>query len=107
VNARFLVALIFLFIGALAGTLAAIIATNGYGTAGGDENVVVAGYLILSAGCILLLAWLSARFADRLSRRVGWGSWVTLPLILLPALVIEIVALPVLAVILAELSRSL
>lgn len=104
--ARFLVALIFLVIGALAGTLAAIIATNGYGTAGGDENVAVVGYLILGAGSVLLFAWLSARLSDRLGRRVGWGSWVTLPLFLLPALVIEIVALPVLAVILAELSRS-
>jgi hypothetical protein len=102
VIARFLVALLFLFIGAMMGTLMALVATNGYSTSG---DLVVVGYLILGAGSVLLFAWLSTRLSDRLGRRLGWGSWVTLPLFLLPALGIEIIALPVLAVVLAELSR--
>lgn len=100
---RFSIALIILLVGALLSTLAAMVATNGYGTAGIHENQVAAGYLILGAGIVLLLAWLAAELSRKLSTRLGWRARITLPLMVLPALVIEIIALPLLAIILAEL----
>ena len=103
--ARFLIALVVLFIGALMGTLMALVATNGYTTSSGD--LAVAGYLILGGAFVLLLSWLAAALSRALSGRLRWSGWVTLPLMLVPALLIEIMALPMLAVILAEISRSL
>jgi hypothetical protein len=102
---RFVVSLIVLCIGALLSTFVALIATNGYGTAGVNENLVAAGYLFLGAGFVLLLAWLSALLSSKLTARLGWHAWITLPLVLLPALMSEFIALPLLAVVLAELGR--
>ena len=81
-----------------------IVATNGYSTSG---DLAVAGYLILGGAFVLLLSWLAAALSRGLSGRLRWSGWFTLPLMLVPALLIEIIALPMLAVILAELSRSL
>lgn len=102
---RFFVALSVLLIGALLSTFLAMVATNGYGTAGVNETLVVTGYLVFGSGAVLLLAWLVAAVSGKLSARLGWRAWLTLPLMLAPALVVEFIALPLLAIILAELSR--
>jgi hypothetical protein len=100
---RFLLALVILLVGALLSTLIAIVATNGYGTAGINETLLAVGYFVLGAGGVLFLAWLAAVLSGRLSARLGWRTWITLPLLLLPALLIELFALPLLAIMLAEL----
>ena len=75
---RFLVALVILLVGAVIGSLFVMLATNGYGTAGVDENLVAAGYLAASLGIVLLLSWLSAAAAGGLSARLHWRTWITL-----------------------------
>ena len=98
---RFLIVLVVLLAGAVMGTLMALVATNGY-TSSGD--LAVASYLILGGAFVVLLSWLAAALSRALSARLRWSGWVTLPLLLVPALFIEIFALPMLAVILAELN---
>jgi hypothetical protein len=102
---RFIVALVILLVGAMISSLFVMLATNGYGTAGIDENLVAAGYLAASLGIVLLLSWLSAAAAGGLSARLHWRSWITLPLVLLPALIVELILLVIVGIGLAELSR--
>jgi uncharacterized membrane protein YhdT len=102
---RFLVAFAILLAGAVIGSLFVMLATNGYGTAGVDENLVAVGYLAASLGIVLLLSWLSAAAAGGLSARLHWRSWITLPLVLLPALFVELILLVIAGISLAELSR--
>ena len=54
---------------------------------------------------VLLLSWLSATLSRGLSARLHWRAWIALPLVLLPALIIELILLVVAGVVLAELSR--
>jgi hypothetical protein len=102
--ARFLIALVVLTIGAMMGTLMALVATNGYSTSG---DLAVSGYLVLGVALVLLLSWLAAASSRALSGRLRWSGWFTLPLMLIPALLIEQIGLPILAVIMAELARAL
>jgi hypothetical protein len=102
---RILVAFAILLVGAVIGSLFVMLATNGYGTAGVDETLVAAGYLAASLGIVLLLSWLSTAAAGELSARLHWRSWITLPLVLLPALIIELILLSIVGIGLAELSR--
>ena len=104
---RFLVALVILLVGAVIGSLFVMLATNGYGTAGIDENLVAAGYLAVSLGIVLLLSWLCAAASGGLSARLHWRTWITLPLVLLPALIIELILLVIAGVALAELGIAL
>ena len=101
---RFLVALAILLTGAVINSLFVLLATNGYGTAGIDEDLVAAGYLAVSLGIVLLLSWLSAAAAGRLAVRLHWRSRITLPLVLLPALIVELILLVIVGIGLAELS---
>jgi hypothetical protein len=107
VKRRFIAALVVLLGGALISTLFVMIATNGYGSAGIDENLVAVGYLVVGLGIVLLLSWLSAVISGGLAARLHWRSWITLPLMLLPALVIELILLLITGVVLAGLSRLL
>ena len=84
-------------------SLFVMLATNGYGTAGIDENLVAAGYLVVSLGIVLLLSWLSAAASGGLSARLHWRTWITLPLVLLPALIVELILLLIAGLVLAEL----
>jgi hypothetical protein len=102
---RFLVALVILLVGAAISSLFVMLAANGYGTAGIDENLVAAGYLVVSLGIVLLLSWLSAAASGGLSARLHWRTWITLPLVLLPALIVELILLSIFGIGLAELSR--
>ena len=102
---RFIVALVILLVGAVISTFIVMLATNGYGTAGIDENLVALGYLAASLGIVLLLGWLSAAASGGLSARLHWRTWITLPLVLLPALIIELILLVVAGVVLADLGR--
>jgi len=104
---RFIVAFAILLAGAVISSLFVMLATNGYGTAGVDENLVAAGYLAASLGIVLLLSWLSAAAAGGLSARLRWRSWITLPLVLLPALIIELILLLITGLALAELGMAL
>jgi len=88
-------------------SLFVILAANGYGTAGGDENLVAAAYLVVSLGIVLLLSWLSAAAAGRLSARLHWRIWITLPMVLLPILIIELILLLIAGLALAELGIAL
>ena len=102
---RFLVAFAVFLVGAVISSLFVMLATNGYGTAGADENLVAAGYLAASLGIVLLLSWLSAAAAGGLSARLHGRSWITLPLVLLPALIVELILLVIVGIGLAELRR--
>jgi hypothetical protein len=104
---RFLVALVILLAGAVINSLFVMLATNGYGTAGIDENLVAAGYLAVSLGIVLLLSWLCAAASGGLSARLHWKTWITLPLVLLPALVVELFLLVIAGVALAGLGTTL
>jgi hypothetical protein len=104
---RLLVALAILLAGAVISSLFVMLATNGYGTAGADGNLVAAGYLAASLGIVLLLSWLSAAAAGGLSARLHWRTWITLPLVLLPALIIELILLLIAGIALAELGMAL
>lgn len=104
---RFLVASVTLLVGAVISSLLVMFATNGYGTAGINENLVVAGYLAVSLGVVLLLSWLSAAAAGGLSSRLRWRTWITLPLVLLPTLIIEVILLVITGIALAELGMTL
>ena len=104
---RFFVAFSILLVGALLSTFIAMVATNGYGTAGINGTLLVTGYLVLGSGVVLLLAWAVAAVSGKLNARLGWRTWLTLPLMLVLALVIEVIALPLVAIILAEISRAL
>jgi hypothetical protein len=107
VRRRFVIAVLILLVGAVISSLFVMLATNGYGTAGVDENLVAAAYLVVSLGIVLLLSWLSAAAAGRLSARLHWRSWITLPLVLLPALIIELILLLIAGIVLAELGIAL
>jgi hypothetical protein len=100
-------ALLILLVGAVISSLFVMLATNGYGTAGVDENLVAAAYLVVSLGIVLLLSWLSAAAAGGLAARLHWRSWITLPLVLLPALIIELILLLIAGIVLAELGIAL
>jgi hypothetical protein len=102
---RFLVACAILLVGAVISSLFVMLAANGYGTAGADETPVAVAYLAASLGIVLLLSWLSAAASGGLSARLHWRSWITLPLVLLPALIIELILLVIAGIGLAELSR--
>ena len=104
---RFLVAFAIFLVGAVISSLFVMLATNGYGTAGVDENLVAAGYLAVSLGIVLLLSWLSAAAAGELSARLHWRTWITLPLVLLPALIVELFLLVIAGVALADLGSTL
>ena len=78
-------------------SLFVILAANGYGTAGADETPVAVAYLAASLGIVLLLSWLSAAASGGLSARLHWRTWITLPLVLLPALVVELMLLLIVA----------
>jgi hypothetical protein len=104
---RFIIALLILLVGAVISSLFVMLATNGYGTAGIDGNLVAAAYLVVSLGIVLLLSWLSAAAAGGLSARLHWRSWITLPLVLLPALIIELILLLIAGLALAELGIAL
>ena len=104
---RFLVALVILLVGAVISSLFVMLATNGYGAAGIDENLVAAAYLVVSLGIALLLSWLSAAAAGGLSARLHWRIWITLPLVLLPALIVELILLVIAGVALADLGTTL
>ena len=84
-----------------------MLATNGYGTAGIDENLVAAGYLVSGLGIVLLFSWLSAMASGGLTARLHWRAWITLPLVLMPALLIELILLLISGIVLAELGRAL
>jgi len=102
---RFLVAFAIFLVGAVISSLFVMLATNGYGTAGADETLVAAGYLAASLGIVLLLSWLSVAAAGGLAARLQWRSWIALPLVLLPALIVELILLVIVGIGLAELSR--
>ena len=102
---RFLAALVILLAGAVISSLFVMLATNGYGTAGIDQNLVAPAYLVVSLGIVLLLSWLSAAVSGRLSARLHWRSWITLPLVLLPVLIVELILLVIVGIGLVELSR--
>jgi hypothetical protein len=104
---RFVVALVILLVGAVISSLFVMLATNGYGTAGIDENLIAAAYLVVSLGIVLLLSWLSATAAGGLSARLHWRTWITLPLVLLPALIVELFLLIIAGVALADLGATL
>jgi hypothetical protein len=104
---RFLVAFAILLAGAVISSLFVMLATNGYGTAGGDENLVAVAYLAVSLGIVLLLSWLSVAASGRLSARLHWRTWITLPLVLLPALIVELILLLIAGIALAELGMAL
>ncbi len=87
---RFLAALVVLLLGAVLATLLVLVATNGYGTAGADLGKAATAYLAIGLVIAVLLAWLSAAFSRWLSARTGWRGYVTLPLALAPALVLEL-----------------
>ena len=104
---RFIVALLILLVGAVISSLFVMLATNGYGTAGVDENLVAAAYLAVSLGIVLMLSWLSVAASGELSARLHWRTWITLPLVLLPALIIELILLLIVGLTLAELGIAL
>ena len=58
-------------------------------------------------GIVLLLSWLSAAAAGGLSARLHWRIWITLPLVLLPALIVELILLLIAGIVLAELGIAL
>ena len=66
---RFLVALGILLAGAVISSLFVMLAADGYGTTGIDENLVAAAYLVVSLGIVLPLGWLSAAASGGLSAR--------------------------------------
>jgi hypothetical protein len=104
---RFIVALVILLVGAVISTFMVMLATNGYGTAGIDETLVAVGYLVLGLMIVLLLSWLSATLSRGLSARLHWRAWIALPLVLLPALLVELILLLITGVGLAALSTTL
>ena len=57
-------------------------------------------------GIVLLLSWLSAAASGGLSARLHWRSWITLLLVLLPAVIVELFLLVIVGIVFwAELSR--
>ena len=104
---RFLVAFAILLVGAVISSFFVILAANGYGTAGADETPVAVAYLAVSLGIVLLLSRLSVAASGELSARLHWRTWTTLPLVLLPALIIELFLLIIAGVALADLGATL
>jgi hypothetical protein len=104
---RFFVAFVTLLVGAMISSFFVMLAANGYGTAGGDENLVAVAYLAVSLGIVLLLSWLSVAASGGLSARLHWRTWITLPLVLLPALIIQLILLLIAGLALAELGIAL
>ncbi len=87
---RFVVAFVVLILGAVFSTFFVLIATNGYGTAGGDTARAALAYLVIALLLAAGLAWLSAAVSRWLSARLAWRGYITLPLVLVPLLVLEL-----------------
>lgn len=104
---RIVVAVVTLLLGAVAATFFVLIATNGFDTGRADSGSAALIYLVIALLIVLLLVFASAAASRWLSKRFGWRGAIALPVVLIPALLLELVALLFVGVGIAAFSTSI